>query len=150
MRLDRHRTKLAHGTEDREQPAFTRALSQRFERRQHRLGTGVVSVVDDHDAVRGLALLQPVRHGHVGQRFRSLVETEARKLRDGERSERIARLVAAVEGKVDFDVADAELAPSARGRGVMLAAKVACAQPEACHGRAGHRGQERKERVVRI
>ncbi len=79
-------------------------------------------------------LLQPVRHGHIGERSRSLVDAQAGKLGDGERSERIARLVAALEGKVDFNVADAELAPSARGRGVMLAAK----------------GQERKERVVRI
>src|SRR5258706_16362894 len=91
-----------------------------------------------------------MRHGHVGERFRSFVDAEARKLRDGERSERIARLVAALEGQVDFDVANAELAPPARGRRVMLSAKVACAQTEARHRRAGERGQKRKERVVRM
>src|SRR5258706_3395624 len=51
VRLDGQRTELAHGTEHREQPALTRPLSQSFKRGQHRLGAGVVSVVDDHDAV---------------------------------------------------------------------------------------------------
>src|SRR5258706_21043 len=51
VRLDSQRTELAHGTEHREQPALARPLSQSFKRSQHRLGAGVVSVVDDHDAV---------------------------------------------------------------------------------------------------